>query len=168
MSAVAPVGGRRYRPATFAPLHHLWDVGLVIAGVSLIFGFQFKPFAVMVGVVNCLSGAWLFLSTHHVLNTWVVTTSDQIVKIHPRLFLAMRWDQITDVLVRERPFGMMLGRADRMVILQGRWGRLPLNTSVLSVAEEEELLTEISSRVSCPIRTIQDGPLSGGGWVPQR
>ena len=169
MSALVPVGDRRYRPARSAPLHYLSSLGQIVLGLVLIFGFQFKPLAVGAGVVGCLLGVWGFLSTWHVLNTWITITSDQIVSVHPRWHLAVRWDQVTDVLVRERPSGMMLGRADRIVILEESSNRhYPLNTSVLSVEDEEELLTEISSRVRCPIRTIRDGPWSGGGWVPQR
>lgn len=169
MEGIARPAGRRYRPARSAPLHHLWDLGQIVAGLVLILAFQFRPLAVGAGVISCLFGAWGFLSTRYVLNTWITTTSDQIVSVHPRWHLTLRWDQVGDVLVRERPSGMMPGRADRMVILEGRSGqRLPLNTSVLSVEDEEELLTEISSRVKCPIRTVRDGPWSGGGWVPQR
>jgi len=165
----APGSSRRYRPTRFAALHHLWNIGQVIAGAVLIFGFKFRPLAIAGGSFCCLAGVWGFLSTRHVLNTWIITSKDQIVTVHPKWHLAIRWDQITDVIIRERPAGIMPGRADRMVLLEGLADhRVPLNTSVLSMEDEEDLLSEIRSRVGCPVQTRVEGLWPGGGRVAPR
>ena len=137
----------------------LWDCVALMPGMVLLAVCHKTFLLTAVGVASCLFGLWSFLTSWQVLRTHILVTPEGIASANSSHSWGIQWTDISDVLIRSRPKGIQLRRADRLVVLKGRnEQRLPLNTSVLCQSDEEALLTSIRSRVRCSISEIVDGP----------
>jgi len=137
----------------------LWDCAALVPGIVLLAVYHKTLLQTAVGVVACLFGLASFFSSWQVLRTHILVTPEGIASANPSHSWGIHWNEVSDVLIRSRPKGTQIRRADRLVVLKGRSEQmLPLNTSVLSQSDEEALLTSIRSRVRCRVSEVVDGP----------
>ena len=149
-----------FKPHRSANAAHIWNSFIIIAGLFSLFFLRKNVFSIIFGISFCLLGLWMFFGSRRVLRTHFLITQDEIVSGGPHLSLGMKWDEIGTVQIRERPRGIQLNRADRLIILIGITGRkIPLNTSVLSTDDENSLVEIILSKVTCPVKKITDGSI---------
>jgi hypothetical protein len=158
-------GHHIFKPGSQAVVHYLWDFVAIAAGVFFLILFHSMIIHILIGVIMLLFGIWQFFSTRRVLGTHFVTTQDDIILVSSIGAMGLRWNEIGEVLIRERPSGMQLGRPDRLVVLTDHARKqLPLNTSVLSQEDEDFLLAQIRQKVQCPIHTVTDGIIPSRPW----
>jgi hypothetical protein len=149
-----------YRPARAAGIAYVLSAILLAMGISCLTFLRTSAGRVVLGLWGCGLGVWHFLASWTVLQTHFLVTRAGIALVGPRYSWGMEWAEVAEVLIRERPSVVWIGRADRLVVLTSTDGRkLPLNTSVLSRAEEELLLEEIRRSAPCPVRKLTESPL---------
>ena len=138
----------------------LLDLSPVTMGTALavVTGHWLVIVMAVVGVLlsgRCLLSSYVTFRTHFLVN------DERIALIWPHGGTALAWEQITAVVIRQRPSITAIDRADRQVVLSGPDDqKMALNMSVLSESDEATLLEIIESRVTCPIHRIDDGILS--------
>lgn len=157
MTEVLP-NNRIYRPSRSAGIVYMWDITLFLTGLSLLVFRRESVVAIILGIVTCLFALWQYVVSRCVLRTHFLVTDEGIALVGPHYSSSIQWNEIAQVVIRERPTGIQVCRADRLVVLIDHAGRkLPLNTSVLPADQETRLLDDIKSRVRCPIQKVTDG-----------
>ncbi len=149
---------RIFRPTRAAVCSSiLWDCAAVAPSALLAVTVEKPVWRIIFAVIAVGLALWMGCVSWGVLRTHFVTSQEGIVTAGAAYSFGLRWEEIADVLIRERPAGMQIERADRLVVLKADADRtVPLNTSVLSRPDEEALLAIIRNGVHCPIRTITD------------
>jgi hypothetical protein len=161
MSSDSAAGADRriYRPRPSAVLEYVWGVAPLALGVAGLSAFHDTALHVVGGTIPFLFGLWAIACTRSVMTTWFVTTGERIVSVRANAQTVLRWEQVVEVVIRQRPSSFPPGRMDRIVMLRGPGGQLAVfNTSVLSPEDEQFFLSELRRRVHCPIETRNDGP----------
>ena len=139
-------------------IYYVYDFALLATGL-LCLAFSHKSIAaIILGIITCLFAVWQYCVSRSVLRTHFLVTDEEITSVGPLYSFGMQWDEIVEVIIRERPIVIQITRANRLVILSDQVGRkLLLNTSVLPREHEDYLLNEIRNRVHCPIQKVTDG-----------
>jgi hypothetical protein len=154
-----------FKPARQAVIFYLWDFVSIAAGIFFLIFFHSTMIYILIGIMMCLLGIWQFFCTRHTLDTHFMITQDEVILVSSTGTVGLQWNEIGEVLIRERPSGMQLGRPDRLVVLTDHAKRqLPLNTSLLSQSDEVFLLDKIRKKVRCPVHTVIDGLIPSISW----
>ena len=103
-------------------------------------------------VIVLIIGIFSIKTTRSVMGTHFVTTKNEIFLVNNLGSIKFTWDEIIEAIIRERKW---FKRPDRVVILRNVDNNsMGLNTSILSLEDEEILLKKIENNIKCPIKRI--------------
>jgi hypothetical protein len=154
-----------YKPAGSAWVHYMWGAAMTSAGLYFVASAWRLWVPVIAAAGMTLSGAFMTLSTRNVLRTWIVISGAQVVIVQPRFQVGLAWEEIRDIVIRQRPSGIIPGRADRQVVFSGPGDqRFPVNTSVFTHEDERQFLRDVERYKRCEVRVVEDGPFSVHKW----
>lgn len=119
-----------YKPVLSSYLYYIFDGVPIIFGIFVLMKSEERVWWIASGIICIVLGLWQILVTRAVLSTYIEVSADDVALIG-KYPLALRWQDIIEAIIRQRPSIFQPWRCDRVVVLKGKNGLvLPLNTSV--------------------------------------
>ncbi len=107
----------------------------------------------------------MFLTTRSVRRSWCVITPEKVSIVGVRQHSNLPWNEMLEIVIRERASGIIPGRADRQVVFRPVGGLdHPFNCSVLAESDERAFLDEIRTHARCAIRVVRDAAATAKPW----
>jgi len=148
-----------------ALIFYLQNVSTISAGLLILLFSHGASLFIFVGIFISLIGIWQFLTTKSVFETDFVITEEEIYIVKPIGPFALKWNDIKEVIIRERKAGSLPWRPLRLLVfIKFDDEKFSLITSILSQNDEDLLLSQIKHRIHCPIRIINDGIILSRPW----
>lgn len=162
---VVPQSPKVFKPGRFSFVHYYWGVCSTAAAALFLTQYPRSGLPAVAGGIGLIIGIAVCLSTRSVMRTWYSVSPEMIGIVTRRWHHSLRWDELQEIVIRERRGGLIPGRPDRQVVVRGP-GELyfAINTSVFSGSEERDFLARVEKLAECPIRKLQDGPLTARTW----
>jgi hypothetical protein len=154
-----------FRPSPLSIVHYSFGIGYAAAGAFVLWHSPHFGWPAGIGAASLLTGVWMFLTTRSVRRTWCVVTPEKVSVVGIRQCTNLPWNEMLEIVIRERESGMIPGRADRQVIFRPVGGLDdPVNCSVLTEFDERAFLDQIRTHARCPIRVVRDAAWTAKPW----